>query len=241
MELLSSPSRCKFDSFQRGVSRVLDEGHLATVERDLVIQRIEGFLNKRSSSRKRVQKGGELTSEYAQTLKQEKERKQAEKEANKEARMLRKIVNQERKDQKAAWVVWRKKESLRKKAIKQLPRGVVGEPILYKEHTPPPFSEPGKEPIDVKPIPSTVTSTEIPLVIPVKLPVQHTIRTNFEKPELQQEPSKVEVEVEEQEDESEEDFIRLDLDGKFSYSSTSSESENSLDFNSSDEEDYCVL
>ncbi|RFU26737.1 hypothetical protein B7463_g9604, partial [Scytalidium lignicola] len=32
-----------------------------------------------------------------------------------------------------------KKEALRKKAIKQLPRGVVGEVVMYKEYTPPPF------------------------------------------------------------------------------------------------------
>ncbi|RFU25147.1 hypothetical protein B7463_g11190, partial [Scytalidium lignicola] len=68
--------------------KVLDEGYLATVEQDLAYQRIEQFISRKPSSRKRLQKEGELTAEYAQNLKQEKERKVAEKEANKEARII---------------------------------------------------------------------------------------------------------------------------------------------------------
>ncbi|RFU29544.1 hypothetical protein B7463_g6796, partial [Scytalidium lignicola] len=132
MELLSSPSQRKFDSFQRGVQRALDEGHLATVERDLAYQRIEQVIAKKPSNRKRVQKG-ELTAEYAQSIIREKECKTAKKAANKEARMLRQTANKEKKEQKAAWVAWRVSERLRKTAIKELPRGVVGEPALYKE------------------------------------------------------------------------------------------------------------
>jgi hypothetical protein len=241
IDLLSSPSQRKFDSFQRGVQRILDEGHLATVERDLAYQRIEQFISRKPSNKKRLQRGGELTTEYAQNLKQEKERKAAEKEAKKEARMLRQIVNKEKKEHKAAWVAWRKKESLRKKAIKQLPRGVMGVPELYKAHTPPPFIEPGKEPVDQKPSIATINSTENLFQRPPQTPVQQLIRTSFAKSESYQEQEQEQQLRQEIEESDEEDFIRLDFEGEFGYSNTSSESEDSLNSSVSDEEDYYIL
>ncbi|RFU27084.1 hypothetical protein B7463_g9251, partial [Scytalidium lignicola] len=173
---------------------------------------------------------------------QEKERKAAEKEANKEARMLCQLANKEKKEQKAAWVVWRKKESLRKKAIKQLPRGIMGAPELYKEHTPPPFIELGKDPVDQKPsVTPTVDSTELPLYRPPQTPVRNLFRTSFARPEPKEEEQEQEQQQRQADESEEEDFIRLDLEGEFGYSNSSSESECSLNSSVSDKEDYYVL
>ncbi|RFU34004.1 hypothetical protein B7463_g2338, partial [Scytalidium lignicola] len=139
---------------------------------------MKDLVTKKPSNRKRLQKGGELTDEQALSMKQEKECKEVQKAANKE-------------------VAWRKKEVLRKKAIKQLPYSVIGVLELYKEYTLPPFIEPGKEPIDQKPsiIPPTDLA-DIPFYRPLQTPIQQLIRTRFAKPEppeeLQQEEEVVE-------------------------------------------------
>ncbi|RFU28109.1 hypothetical protein B7463_g8212, partial [Scytalidium lignicola] len=155
-----------------------------------------------------------------------------------------------KRNQKAVWVAWRKKESHRKKAIKQLPHGIVGVPALYKEHTPPSFPEPGKEPIDQKlAVTSTVNLLEIPLHKPPQISIQHTIRTSFARPELQEEKQQVEQQVEQQEQQqegegsegSEESFIPLDLEGEFGYSCASSDSDSSSSSGDSSEEGYYKL
>ncbi|RFU27302.1 hypothetical protein B7463_g9060, partial [Scytalidium lignicola] len=117
-------------------------------------------------------------------MKQEKDRKEVQKAANKEVRILHQIANKERKNQKAAWVAWHKKEAFRKKAIKQLPRGVMGVLKLYKEYTLPPFIELGKEPIDQKPsVIPTADLADIPCYRLPQTPVQQPIRTSFARPE----------------------------------------------------------
>ncbi|RFU31616.1 hypothetical protein B7463_g4740, partial [Scytalidium lignicola] len=211
IDLLSSPSQRKFDSFARGSELILDENELTKLKRDMAYRRIQDLITRKPSNRKRLQQGGELTGEAVQAKIEEKERKEAQKAANKEAIMLRQIANKERREQKAAWVAWRKKESLRKKAIKQLPRGVEGEPVLYKEHIPPPFIEPGKEPVDQKPSVTSIdsiNSTENPFHRPPQTPVQQLIRTSFAKPELQEQGGGLS-------DDSIESYIRLDLEGEF--------------------------
>ncbi|RFU27548.1 hypothetical protein B7463_g8791, partial [Scytalidium lignicola] len=148
-------------------------------------------------------------------------------------------TNKEKKAQKAAWVAWCKKESQRKKAIKQLPRGVIGVFKLYKEYTPPSFIEPSKEPIKQKPLVTLIIDLrEPPLYSTPQTPINYPIRTSFAKPELQEQEQQPGQEMEESE---EEDFLRLDIEGEFGYSSTSSESECSLNSSISDEEDYYVL
>ncbi|RFU30222.1 hypothetical protein B7463_g6115, partial [Scytalidium lignicola] len=190
MDLLSSPSQLKFESFTRGTTLVLDEGELV---------------------RTRLKKGGELSGEQAQAMKEEKDRKQAQKAANKEARMLRQIANKERRDQKV-------------------------------EHTPPPFLEPGKEPVtvDQKPLVlPAINSTENTFHRPPQTPVQYSIRTSFTKPELQEELQQQQEQPEEQEqeeevsDDSKESYIRLDLEGEIGYSS--SDLSNSVDSSDSEE------
>jgi hypothetical protein len=244
MDLLSSPSQRKFDSFTRGSESILDESELIRLERDIAYRQIQNLVAKKPSNRKRLQRGGELTQEQAQAMKQEKDHKEVQKAANKEARMLRQIANKERKVQKAAWVAWRKKEALRKKAIKQLPRGVMGVPELYKEHTPPPFIEPGKEPVDQKPsVTATIDLADIPLSRPSQTPAQQLIRTSFAKPEL---PEELQQEEEEEKggvsDASMESYIRLDLEGEIGYSSSnSSDSGDSSNSEELDETGYVRL
>ncbi|RFU26004.1 hypothetical protein B7463_g10337, partial [Scytalidium lignicola] len=238
MDLLSSSSQCKFDSFTHGTELVLDESEVIKFDHDIAYQRLQELTIKKLSNQKRIQKGGELTAQAAQIAIAEKEQKEAEKAANKEVRMLRQIANKEKREQKAAWVAWRKKEALRKKAIKQLPRGVVGEVVMYKEYTPPPFPEPGKELIvEQKPLAiPTINSAEIPLHKPPQTPYQQTIRTSFARPELQQEEG--------ESDGSEESYIQLDLEGEFGFSSSSSDSgdsSNSSDSEESSEEGYFKL
>lgn len=240
MDLLSSPSQRKFDSFTRGTETVLDENEFTQFDRDIAYRRLAELVAKKPSNRKRLQKGGQLSGRDAQAAIEAKERKDAEKAANKEARMLRQIANKERKEQKTAWVAWRKKESLRKKAIKQLPRGVIGEPVLYKEHTPPPFLEPGKEPVDQKPsVLPAIDSAENLFHRSPHTPVQHIIRTSLTKLEPQQEQEQEqeqELQQGELSDGSEESYIRLDLEGEIGYDSTDSDdSSKSSDSSDSDE------
>ncbi|RFU33217.1 hypothetical protein B7463_g3122, partial [Scytalidium lignicola] len=161
--------------------------------------------------------------------------------------MLRQIANKERKDQKAAWVAWRKKEALRKKAIKQLPRGVTGVPELYKEHTPPPFIKPGKEPVNQKPsVTPTADIADIPLYRPPQTPVQQLVRTSFARPEPLEELQQEQEQEQEHEggvsDASMESYIRLDLEGEIGYNSSNfSDSGDSSDSEELDESGYVKL
>ncbi|RFU23784.1 hypothetical protein B7463_g12554, partial [Scytalidium lignicola] len=158
--------------------------------------------------------------------------------------MLCQIANKKRKDQKAAWVAWCKKEALRKKAIKQLPRNVIEVLKLYKEYTPPPFIEPGKELIDQKPSITPPTDlADIPFHRPPQMLIQQLIRTNFAKPEPLEELQQEEV-VEEGgvSDALMESYIRLDLEGEIGYSSSNfSDSGDSLDSEELDESGYVKL
>ncbi|RFU26183.1 hypothetical protein B7463_g10147, partial [Scytalidium lignicola] len=138
-----------------------------------------------------------------------------------------------------------KKEALRKKAIKQLPHDVIEVPELYKEHIPPPFIEPGKEPIDQKPliIPPTDLA-DIPFHRPPQTLIQQLIRTRFAKPELPEELQQKEEVVEEGgvSNASMESYIRLDLEGEIEYSSSNfSDSGDSLNSEELDESGYVKL
>ncbi|RFU27884.1 hypothetical protein B7463_g8432, partial [Scytalidium lignicola] len=219
IDLLSSPSQRKFDYFTYGSKSILDESKLIKLEQDIAYRRIQDLVAKKPFNRKRLQKGGELTDKQA-------------------------LTNKERKDQKATWVAWYKKEALRKKAIKQLPRDVIWVLELYKEHTPPPFIEPSKEPIDQKPSITPPTDlADIPFHRPPQTPIQQLIRTNFAKPEPPEELQQEEV-VEEGgvSDASMESYIRLDLEGEIGYSSSNfSDSGDSLDLEELDESGYVKL
>ncbi|RFU30219.1 hypothetical protein B7463_g6116, partial [Scytalidium lignicola] len=230
MEVLSSPSQHKFESFQRGTQIVLDEGEYTIFHRDTIYQRLQEVVTKKPTNRKRIQKGGELTADWARSVIIERERKAIEKAANKEARMLRQIVNKKKKEQKAAWVAWRAKERLRKKAIKELSSNMLGEPNLYKEHTPPPFPEPGKELIEAK---STVILTEDQYK-PQGIVIYDSVSTEVK--EVVEQKGEQEMEQEE-----EEDFICFNLSANMEYNYDSSDSESSLGSGDSDEEGYFVL
>ena len=128
---LSSPSRQEFDSLERGTTLVLYEGEIHKVERDLLYRRVEEHTKKLPTSRKRIQKGGELTGDYAQGLLNEKDKKEADKRANAEAKALQKIVNQERKQLHAEGVIARRIEKLRKQELEKILPGDIGASHLY--------------------------------------------------------------------------------------------------------------
>ena len=128
---LSSPSHQEFDSLERGTTLVLYEGEIHKVERDLLYRRVEEHTKKLPTSRKRIQKGGELTGDYAQKLLDEKDKKEAEKKANSEAKALQKIVNQEKKQLHAKGVHARRIERLRKQELEKILPGDIGASHLY--------------------------------------------------------------------------------------------------------------
>ncbi|RFU32494.1 hypothetical protein B7463_g3828, partial [Scytalidium lignicola] len=237
MDVLSSPSQHKFESFVRGACTILDQGDYVKFELSTTYKRLQEIIIKKPTNRKRIQKGGELTAEWAQSVIKEREYKAAEKEANKEARMLRIIANKEKKEQKAAWVAWRAKERTRKKAIKEF-QGVLGAPELYKEHTPPAFPEPRKEP-------NKPTTQENEYISPYTPTLSQELVIWGDIIYGEEQKGKEKEEEEESDGESEENFITLNIDRDIGYASDSGDSINSkvssLRSSLSDEEGYFVL
>ncbi|RFU34833.1 hypothetical protein B7463_g1435, partial [Scytalidium lignicola] len=206
MDILSSPSQRKFESFIKGIHAILEEGEYVKFQLFITHERLKDIITKKPHNRKRLQKGGELTASLATAAKEEKE------------------FNQEKKEQKAAWVAWCKKERLRKKALKEL-KGVLGLLELYKEYTPLLFPEPRKEVPSLEP-PNTGLNTqfgpseEVNILpqgretIQGAIPVQ--VWTSFG------------VTRKEEEEEEEEEYISLNIGGDDDYESTDSESSDSI-------------
>ncbi|RFU35529.1 hypothetical protein B7463_g805, partial [Scytalidium lignicola] len=104
MDILSSSSQWKFKSFIKGIHAILEEGEYVKFQLSIIHERLKDIITKKPHNCKRLQKGGELTALWATAAKEEKEHKEAEKETKKEVKMLQKIANQGKKEQKAAWV-----------------------------------------------------------------------------------------------------------------------------------------
>jgi hypothetical protein len=120
LDQLSSPSQRQFDSIERGLQTILDIGDITKAERDLLYTRVAEIVRKKPTSRRRVQKGGELTAEYAQQLIQAKDQKEAQKWAKQLARARKKEASKRAKELYTTGVTARQIEKCQKKALKNV-------------------------------------------------------------------------------------------------------------------------
>ena len=90
-EALSSPTRSKFESLERGRDQLLYKGKQAKVEAKVLYNKVAAFTNKKPISRKQIQKGGELTGDQAQAIIDKRNRKEAQKQAISKLKALQKV------------------------------------------------------------------------------------------------------------------------------------------------------
>lgn len=129
--IFSSPSRAEFDSFQRGAINLLDEGELVQFERDTLYQRLEHHTKRAPHNKNRLQRGGQLTGEYAQELIRQKDQKRAEKEAKVQQRLVQKEATRIKKELYILGVQSRNLERSRKKVLKGLSLDDIGASHLF--------------------------------------------------------------------------------------------------------------
>lgn len=120
LDLLSSPSRRHFGSIERGLQNVLDVSDITQAERNLLYIRVNEVIRKKPTSRRRIQKGGELNAEYAQGLIREKEKKRSEKYTNKLALARTRTKNRVKRELNQLGVINRRLERSRVKTLKQV-------------------------------------------------------------------------------------------------------------------------
>ena len=120
LDLLSSPSRRHFGSIERGLQNVLDVSDITQAERNLLYIRVNEIIRKKPTSRRRIQKGGELNAEYAQGLIREKEKKRSEKYTNRLALARTRTKNRVKRELNQLGVINRRLERSRVKTLKQV-------------------------------------------------------------------------------------------------------------------------
>jgi hypothetical protein len=126
IDQLSSPTQRKFDSIQRGLHRILDDSDMTQIEKDMVYSRLSEVVRKKPTSRRRVQKGGELTAEHAQELIQAKDVLERAKWAKRVERAKRIKANKERRERHQAGVHARRIERLRKAELRKALEDDIG-------------------------------------------------------------------------------------------------------------------
>jgi hypothetical protein len=126
VDQLSSPTQRKFDSVQRGLHRILDDSDMTQIEKDMLYSRISEVVRKKPTSRRRVQKGGELTAEHAQELIQAKETLERGKWAKRVERAKRIEANKRRRERHQAGVQARRIERLRKAELRKALEDDIG-------------------------------------------------------------------------------------------------------------------
>ena len=120
LDLLSSPSRRHFGSIERGLQNVLDVSDITQAERNLLYIRVNEVIRKKPTSRRRIQRGGELNAEYAQGLIREKEKKRSEKYTNRLALARTRTKNRVKRELNQLGVINRRLERSRVKTLKQV-------------------------------------------------------------------------------------------------------------------------
>jgi hypothetical protein len=120
LDQLSSPSQRQFDSIDRGLQTILDLSNITRAKRDLLYTQVTEIVRKKLTSRRRVQKGGELTTQYTQDKIKAKDKKEAEKWAKQLASARKKEARDREKQLKAKGVKARRSERRRKKALKNV-------------------------------------------------------------------------------------------------------------------------
>jgi hypothetical protein len=126
VDQLSSPTQRKFDSVQRGLHRILDDSDMTQIEKDMIYSRLSEVVRKKPTSRRRVQKGGELTTEYAQEQIAAKEALERGKWAKRLERAKRIKANKERRERHQAGVHARRIERLRKAELRKALEDDIG-------------------------------------------------------------------------------------------------------------------
>jgi hypothetical protein len=117
IDLLSSPSKRDFESFQRGTIEVLEEGALTAVEKEMLYKRVQEITNKKPFSRARLQKGGAMTKEEAQKILDQEDREKAAKELRKQDKALQKVKKDAQTALYRLGIKARRIDRLRKKEI----------------------------------------------------------------------------------------------------------------------------
>jgi hypothetical protein len=73
---LSSPSQRQFDLIERGLQSLLNVSDITRVERDLLYTRVAEVVRKKPTIRRRVAKGGEMTTLHAHAIIEARDRKE---------------------------------------------------------------------------------------------------------------------------------------------------------------------
>jgi hypothetical protein len=137
--LFSSPSKESYNNWLTGTEEVLASGQLQELDLLILRRQVEEQKKRASSSRARLQVGGELTAAHAHELRAQKAELQAQKAQAKEVRVARQASNQAQKQLRIAGVEARKQERLRKKRVVALRK--AGHPIPRKDQEPIPDPE----------------------------------------------------------------------------------------------------
>jgi hypothetical protein len=123
---LSSPSQRQFESIECGLHKILDDADIIEAEKNLIYTRLNEIVRKKPASRRRVQKGGELTSEHAQQLIQKKDQERQNKYTKQLARAKAKEFSRIKKELHIAGVAARRIERLRKAELKRVQANDIG-------------------------------------------------------------------------------------------------------------------
>jgi len=91
---------------------------MAEVEAKVLYNKVAAFTNKKPISRKRIQKGGELTSTQAQALIDERDRKEAQKQAIAELKALQKVERDAQRQLHELGVLCHRGERIRKRELR---------------------------------------------------------------------------------------------------------------------------
>jgi len=120
IELLSSPSQARLDSFYRGTRNTLTEAEIVQHEKEMLFTRVIEFQDKKPYSQKRLQKGSILVGEEAQVLIERKEQEEKVKAQRKIDWMLQKHIRDNKKALHRLGIDRRKAERGRKAELKCL-------------------------------------------------------------------------------------------------------------------------
>ena len=126
IDQLSSPTQRKFDSVQCGLYRILDDSDITQIEKDMLYSRMSEVVKKKPTSRRRVQKGGELTAEHAQELIKAKDLLERTKYTKRLERARRIEANKRTRERHQAGVQARRIERLRKAELRKALEGDIG-------------------------------------------------------------------------------------------------------------------
>jgi len=99
---------------------------MTQIEKDMIYSRLSEVVRKKPTSRRRVQKGGELTAEHAQELIQAKDMLERAKWAKRVERAKRIKANKERRERHQAGVHARRIERLRKAELRKALEDDIG-------------------------------------------------------------------------------------------------------------------